>query len=284
MHIARDVTTRDADDRARIHSYVSSPVPHTPTLGARVSLSSPLSLPSRPSLVSRAMMTTFCTATRAVTTTTTRRPSTTTSSSARRSVTTTPRATAGDASRDDGRRRRQSAVVSLDRRAFVASAFAAVSMMMIVPGRADALLQPNDEDDEAFLAKAKANRQQRIQSETAKGKKYVNDTGLKLDADGSAVQTAVYKLSKSGSRVASGALDEAAAELNAGDWVRRAVDGATALGASDGLDAFESGVEALKTACAGGDAAAARRAYVDAAKALKRVAEGAGVADKLRLL
>jgi len=212
----------------------------------------------------------------------TRRPSGT---SARRSAT-TPRATAGDAASRD-RHHRPHDVVSLDRRAFITSSvFAATASIMIMnPGRADALLQPNDEDDEAFLAKAKANRQQRIQSETAKGKKYVNDTGLKLDADGSAVQTAVYKLSKAGARVASGALDEAANELNAGDWVRRAVDGATTLGASgDGVDAFESGVEALKKACAGGDAAAARRAYVDAAKALKRVAEGAGVADKLRLL
>jgi len=238
---------------------------------ARLALFASLSL-ARVSM----MMTTTTTTT--TTMMMTRRPSTSSSSSARRSVT-TPRASAGDGSRDE----RCGRVVTLDRRAFVAS-FVGVASIAIVPGRADALLQPNDEDDEAFLAKAKANRQQRIQSETAKGKKYVNDTGLKLDANGSAVQTAVYKLSKSGSRVASGALDEAANELNAGDWVRRAVDGATALGASDGLDAFESGVEALKTACAGGDAAAARRAYVDAAKALKRVAEGAGVADKLRLL
>jgi len=56
------------------------------------------------------------------------------------------------------------------------------------------------------------------------------------------------------------------------------------LGASDGVDAFESGVEALKRACESGDDARARRAYVDAAKALKAVAESAGVANKLRLL
>ena len=48
---------------------------------------------------------------------------------------------------------------------------------------------------------------------------------------------------------------------------------AKSLGASDGVDAFESGVEALKRACESGDDARARRAYVDAAKALKAVAE-----------
>ena len=111
----------------------------------------------------------------------------------------------------------------------------------------------------------------------------MNDTGLKLDADGTAMQTAVYKLSKAGARVRAGALDEAADGLN-GDWIRTAVASAKSLGASDGVDAFESGVEALKRACESGDDARARRAYVDAAKALKAVAESAGVANKLRLL
>ena len=109
------------------------------------------------------------------------------------------------ASLDDGRVTTSDGV-TVDRRSFVGFVFATASAVVAttaVPGRADALLQPNDEDDEALLAKAKANRQQRIQSETAKGKKYVNDTGLKLDADGTAMQTAVYKLSKAGARVLS---------------------------------------------------------------------------------
>ena len=189
------------------------------------------------------------------------------------------------ASLDDGRVTTSDGV-TVDRRSLVGFAFATASVVVAttaVPGRADALLQPNDEDDEALLAKAKANRQQRIQSETAKGKKYVNDTGLKLDADGTAMQTAVYKLSKAGARVRAGALDEAADGLN-GDWIRTAVASAKSLGANDGVDAFESGVEALKAACESGDDARARRAYVDAAKALKAVAESAGVANKLRLL
>ena len=190
------------------------------------------------------------------------------------------------ASLDDGRETTSDGI-ALDRRSFVGFLFATSSAvfapMTVVPGSADALLQPNDEDDEALLAKAKANRQQRIQSETAKGKKYVNDTGLKLDADGTAMQTAVYKLSKAGARVRAGALDEAADGLN-GDWIRTAVASAKSLGASDGVDAFESGVEALKAACESGDGARARRAYGDAAKALKAVAESAGVANKLRLL
>ena len=191
------------------------------------------------------------------------------------------------ASLDDGTVTTSDGATTVDRRSFLgfalATASAVVAPMTAVPGRADALLQPNDEDDEALLAKAKANRQQRIQSETAKGKKYVNDTGLKLDADGTAMQTAVYKLSKAGARVRAGALDEAADGLN-GDWIRTAVASAKSLGASDGVDAFESGVEALKRACESGDDARARRAYVDAAKALKAVAESAGVANKLRLL
>ena len=62
-----------------------------------------------------------------------------------------------------------------------------------------------------------------------------------------------------------GALDEAADGLN-GDWIRTAVASAKSLGASDGVDAFESGVEALKAACESGDDARARRAYVDAAR------------------
>ena len=164
------------------------------------------------------------------------------------------------ASLDDGTVTTSDGATTVDRRSFLgfalATASAVVAPTTAVPGRADALLQPNDEDDEALLAKAKANRQQRIQSETAKGKKYVNDTGLKLDADGTAMQTAVYKLSKAGARQG-GALDEAADGLN-GDWIRTAVASAKSLGASDGVDAFESGVEALKRACERDDARATR--------------------------
>ena len=173
------------------------------------------------------------------------------------------------------------------RRTFVLDGARGAIAMAMVTARAEdarALLQPNDEEDEAFLAKARENRAQRIQSEVAKEKKYVNDTGYKQDEPTAKVQLAVYKLSKSGAQIASGNLSDAASELGKGDWVTYAVDGAKALNASsDGSD-FASSVKALEKACENGDDAAAKSAYRASAEALKALAASAGVADKLRLL
>ena len=182
---------------------------------------------------------------------------------------------------------RADATKTTKRRAFVLDGARAAIAMAMVTARAEdarALLQPNDEEDEAFLAKARENRAQRIQSEVAKEKKYVNDTGYKQDEPTAKVQLAVYKLSKSGAQIASGNLSDAASELGKGDWVNYAVDGAKALNASsDGSD-FASSVKALEKACENGDDAAAKSAYRASAEALKALAASAGVADKLRLL
>ena len=122
------------------------------------------------------------------------------------------------ASLDDGTVTTSDGATTVDRRSFLgfalATASAVVAPTTAVPGRADGVAATERRGRRGALGQGEANRQQRIQSETAKGKKHVNDTGLKLDADGTAMQTAVYKLSKAGARVRAGALDEAADGLN----------------------------------------------------------------------
>ena len=200
---------------------------------------------------------------------------------------TTRAATRRGATNDADAKTTTATTTTTARRTFVLDgARGAIAMAMVMARAEDAraLLQPNDEEDEAFLAKARENRAQRIQSEVAKEKKYVNDTGYKQDEPTAKVQLAVYKLSKSGAQIASGNLSDAASELGKGDWVTYAVDGAKALNASsDGSD-FASSVKALEKACENGDDAAAKSAYRASAEALKALAASAGVADKLRLL
>jgi hypothetical protein len=149
--------------------------------------------------------------------------------------------------------------------------------------RAWAILPGNDDEDEAFLQKAKENRANRIQSEVSKEKAYVNDTGLKQDENTAKIQLAVYKLSKSGGMIESGALADAAGELS-GSWVSDTQAGADALGAASEAKSFASAVSALQGKCANGDDAGAKSAYGGAAKALRAMASAAGVESKLRLL
>jgi hypothetical protein len=144
-----------------------------------------------------------------------------------------------------------------------------------------ALIPANDDDDEAFLAKAKENRSNRIASEVSKERQYVNDTGLKLDENTAKVQFAVYKMSKAGSGISRGDLGDAAATL-AGDWTQEVSAGAKELGAN--ASEFVQSVDALSAKCAAGDQDAAKASYLVAAKALRALARAAGVEDKLRLL
>jgi len=148
-------------------------------------------------------------------------------------------------------------------------------------GRANAILPGNDEEDEAFLAKARANRATRVQSEVSKEKAYVADTGLKQDENTSKIQLAVYKLSKSGAMIESGTLSDAANELS-GSWVDDVRVGAKALGANG--EALVDAIGALQGKCSNGDVAGAKAAYRQAAKALRALASAAGVEGKLRLL
>ena len=171
------------------------------------------------------------------------------------------------------------APVTMDRRSFVRKAAGAAIAVTTRP--AYALIPANDEDDEAFLAKARENRANRIQSEVAKQGKYVNETGLKQDAPTAKIQLAVYKLSKSGGQISSGNLAEAASELDGG-WTGEVESAAKELGA-DGRE-FTSSVGKLRDACANGDSAAAKSAYRASAAALKALAQKSGVAEKLRLL
>ena len=174
------------------------------------------------------------------------------------------------------------ASVTMDRRSFVRKAAgAAIAAIAVTTRPAYALIPANDEDDEAFLAKARENRANRIQSEVAKQGKYVNETGLKQDATTAKIQLAVYKLSKSGGQISSGNLAEAASELDGG-WTGEVESAAKELGA-DGRE-FTSSVGKLREACANGDSAAAKSAYRASAAALKALAQKSGVAEKLRLL
>jgi hypothetical protein len=158
-----------------------------------------------------------------------------------------------------------------------------VASVLTAGDRAWAILPGNDDEDEAFLQKAKENRANRIQSEVSKEKAYVNDTGLKQDENTAKIQLAVYKLSKSGGMIESGALADAAGELS-GSWVSDTQAGADALGAASEAKSFASAVSALQGKCANGDDAGAKSAYGGAAKALRALASAAGVESKLRLL
>ena len=174
------------------------------------------------------------------------------------------------------------APVTMDRRSFARKAAgAAIAAIAVTTRPAYALIPANDEDDEAFLAKARENRANRIQSEVAKQGKYVNETGLKQDAPTAKIQLAVYKLSKSGGQISSGNLAEAASELDGG-WTGEVESAAKELGA-DGRE-FTSSLGKLREACANGDSAAAKSAYRASAAALKALAQKSGVAEKLRLL
>jgi hypothetical protein len=131
-----------------------------------------------------------------------------------------------------------------------------------------------------LLAKAKANRNERIQAERKLEKTYVTTNELKLDSDTSKVQVAVFKLSKAGGLIESGYLALAAEELSKGAW--EADLKAAQLGKEP--DAFLSAVADLTTACTSGDAGSAKKKYVVAAKALSAFAKDTNTADALKLL
>lgn len=159
-------------------------------------------------------------------------------------------------------------------------ALAMVLSSLMFPSSSKALLQPNDEDDEAFLAKARENRATRVRDEVQKSRASTEDAGLKQDANTSAVQLAVYKLSKSGSAIASGDARSAASELAAGGaWALNA-----AVAAGDDSGAFEKRVDELRAACESGNDENAKKAFSSAAKALKKLAGDAKMTEKLRLL
>ncbi|MDA9097310.1 hypothetical protein N9L76_00060 [bacterium] len=133
------------------------------------------------------------------------------------------------------------------------------------------------------MAKAKANRSEKIQAERALEKNYVTKNDLKLDSDTSKVQIAVFKLSKAGGLIESGYLALAAEELGKGTWEADVAS----LGTSEAKAnpaAFLAAASDLKKACTGGDAAKAKKAYVTAAKALEAFAKSSKTADSLKLL
>lgn len=159
-------------------------------------------------------------------------------------------------------------------------ALAMMTSSMMFPSSSKALLQPNDEEDEAFLAKARENRATRVRDEVQKSRASTEDAGLKQDANTSAVQLAVYKLSKSGNEIAMGDARGAASELAAGgEWAANA-----ARAAGDDSGAFEKSVDELRAACESGSDESAKKAFSNAAKALKKLAGDAKMTEKLRLL
>ena len=107
-----------------------------------------------------------------------------------------------------------------------------------------------------LLAKAKAARAERIQSQRALEKSYVTTNNLKLDADTSKVQLAVYKLSKAGGLIDQGYLALAAEALSDGSWQEDLKGAEKTLGKDP--KALLNDVAALQKACTGGDAAKVR--------------------------
>jgi len=159
-------------------------------------------------------------------------------------------------------------------------ALGASAVQLMVASKAWALIPGNDDEDEELLAKAKANRSERIQAERKLEKSYVTKNEYKLDSDSSKVQIAVFKMSKAGGLIEQGYLALAAEELGKGSW--EADLKAANLGKEP--DAFLSAVAGLKKACTGGDAGAAKKAYVAAAKALEAFAQDTKTADAVKLL
>merc|ERR1719454_1734937 len=97
-------------------------------------------------------------------------------------------------------------------------ALGASAVQLMVASKEWALIPGNDDEDEELLAKAKANRTERIQAERKLEKTYVTKNEYKLDADSSKVQIAVFKMSKAGGLIESGYLALAAEELGKGSW------------------------------------------------------------------
>lgn len=156
--------------------------------------------------------------------------------------------------------------------------FAALAPALFSALPAMAILQGNDEEDEAFLAKAKANRLEKLQDERSKQAKYAGEKLGRSTGDVAALQLAVYKISKAGSLIDQDSIYGAGAELESGNWEKE-------LAKSEfGTDALTSTVGALKKACASGDANGAKKAYVSTASALKEAANAAGVAAQLKKL
>lgn len=133
-----------------------------------------------------------------------------------------------------------------------------------------------------LLAKAKARRTEKIQAERALEKNYVTKNDLKLDADTSKVQVAVYKLSKAGGLIESGYLALAAEELGKGSWDTELKGAGSKLGKEP--DAFLDEIAKLRKACLSGDASKSKSAYVAAANALESYAKQTKTADNLKLL
>ena len=156
--------------------------------------------------------------------------------------------------------------------------FAAIAPALFSALPAMAILQGNDEEDEAFLAKAKANRNAKLQDERSKQAKYAGEKLGRSTGDVAALQLAVYKISKAGSLIDQDSIYGAGAELESGNWEKE-------LAKSEfGTDALTSTVGALKKACASGDANGAKKAYVSTASALTEAANAAGVAAQLKKL
>ena len=156
--------------------------------------------------------------------------------------------------------------------------FAALAPALFSALPAMAILQGNDEDDEAFLAKAKANRSAKLQNERSKQAKYAGEKLGRSTGGIAALQLAVYKISKAGSLIDQDSIYGAGAELESGNWEKE-------LGKYEfGTDALISAVGALKQACASGDANGAKQAYVSTANALKQVVNAGGVASQLKFL
>jgi len=145
-----------------------------------------------------------------------------------------------------------------------------------------ALIPGNDDDDEQLLAKAKAGRAERIQAERVLEKNYVTKNELKLDADSSKLQLAVFKLSKAGALIDSGYLALAAEVLTQGSWEAELVG----TGNSFRKDprTFIDDLSLLKSACVSGDEAKAKSYFIMAARSLRAYAAATNTTEILKLL
>jgi len=160
--------------------------------------------------------------------------------------------------------------------------FGASTLPFLVAADAWAILPGNDDEDEELLAKAKAARTNRIQSERSLEKSFVRENNLKTDADVATVQIAVYKLSKAGEYISNGMLASAYETLQTGDWEKKLEASSANLGSSP--SDFIDGVKALKAATMAGNESKTKSSYVSAVSALKSYAKAAGIEQNLKLL
>eukprot|EP00798_Chlamydomonas_sp_ICE-L_P023518 gene23518-9041_t len=138
-----------------------------------------------------------------------------------------------------------------------------------------------EEDDEEMVEKAKANRKARLEADRAITRDFLESEGIKdkqLAFEVAPLQTAIYKLAKSGAQLQDGDTKSVANSLGE-PWVIDFVKASRGVGGDS--ETVLSKVDALKASAAKGDLPASKVAYVDLVATLKTWTVTNGISSKL---